>query len=91
MRILLAEDDSELAEFVKRGLDELGHNVAAVDNGAEALHRLSTEPFDIAVVDRMLPGLEGLAVVQLARAADIEIPILLLTALGRIEDRKSVV
>src|SRR5437899_2875499 len=87
MRILLAEDDSEMAEFVTRGLDELGHNVVAVDNGVDALHRLSIEPFDIAVIDRMLPGLEGLAVVQRARAADIDVPILLLTALGRIEDR----
>ena len=53
------------------------------------MHLISTEQFDIAVIDRMLPGLDGLSVVRRARAAGIEIPVLLLTALGRIEDRVS--
>lgn len=87
MRILFAEDDEDMAGFVTRGLDELGHAVVTVGDGVEALHLLSTEQFDIAVLDRMLPGLDGLAVVQRARAAGIESPVLMLTALGRIEDR----
>lgn len=87
MRILLAEDDVETAGFISRGLGELGHNVVHSGDGSDTLHLLLTEPFDIAVIDRMLPGLDGLSVVQRLRASDIEIPVLLLTALGRIEDR----
>ena len=87
MRILIAEDDRETAEFIQRGLEELGHNPAIAANGIDALHMLSTEQFDVAVIDRMLPGLDGLSVVRRARTADIELPVLLLTALGRIEDR----
>ena len=71
------------------GLSELGHAVVSAGNGIDALHLLTTEEFDIAVLDRMLPGLDGRAVVQRARAAGIEIPVLMLTALGRIEDRVS--
>lgn len=87
MRMLLAEDDQEMAEFVARGLTELGHQLVVAHDGTDALHLLSTEQFDIAVIDRMLPGLDGIAVVQRARAAGLDCPFLILTALGRIEDR----
>ena len=85
--MLIAEDDRETAEFIRRGLEELGHNPVVAENGTDALHLLSTDQFDVAVVDRMLPGLDGLSVVRRARTAGIELPMLLLTALGRIEDR----
>jgi two-component system OmpR family response regulator len=87
LRILIAEDDLDTAEFIRRGLDELGHNPTVAANGLDALHLLSTEQFDIAILDRMLPRLDGLSVVRRIRAAKIETPILLLTALGRIQDR----
>src|SRR6185295_11565484 len=87
MRILVAEDDDETAEFIRRGLGELGHNVLIADNGSDALHAMLSEGLDLAVVDRMLPALDGLSVVRRVRAADIETPVLLLTALGRIQDR----
>jgi len=87
MRILLAEDDNEMAEFVERGLHELGHNVVRASSGPDALHLATTEPFDVALVDRMIPEMDGLAVLRQLRAAKIEMPVLLLTALGRIEDR----
>ena len=87
MKILIAEDDTEMADFIQHGLEQLGHNPLAVKSGIDALHLLSTEQFDVAVLDRMLPELDGLSVVRRARAADIELPVLLLTALGRIEDR----
>jgi len=87
MRILLAEDDNEMAEFVERGLHELGHNVVRASSGPDALHLATTEPFDVALVDRMIPEMDGLAVLRRLRAAKIEMPVLLLTALGRIEDR----
>lgn len=87
MRLLVAEDDHDTAEFIARGLRELGHNIVRADSGVDALHLLTTEQFDIAVIDRMLPDLDGLSIVQRVRAADIDLPILILTALGRIEDR----
>ena len=88
MRILIAEDDSETAEFIRRGLGELGHNVVVVGNGRRRpAHAVRPSEFDVAILDRMLPRLDGLSVVRRARAAEIEVPVLLLTALGRIEDR----
>jgi two-component system OmpR family response regulator len=87
LRILVAEDDNETAEFIRRGLGELGHNPVVTGDGMDALHMLSTEDFDVAILDRMLPSLDGLSVVQRIRVAEIEIPVLVLTALGRIEDR----
>jgi two-component system OmpR family response regulator len=87
LRILVAEDDRETAEFIRSGLEQLGHNPVVASTGVDALHLLSTAQFDVAVIDRMLPGMDGLSVVRRARAAEIELPVLLLTALGRIEDR----
>jgi two-component system OmpR family response regulator len=87
MQILLAEDDADTAEFVSRGLGELGHNVLRAGDGEDALHYATTESCDVLVLDRMLPALDGLAVLRRLRAARIETPVLLLTALGRIEDR----
>ncbi|MDB5692574.1 MAG: putative two-component response regulator [Alphaproteobacteria bacterium] len=87
MQILLAEDDTETAEFVARGLGELGHNVLRARDGADALHFATTENCDVIVLDRMLPAIDGLAILRRIRAAGVETPVLLLTALGRIEDR----
>lgn len=87
MRILIAEDDADTAEFIRRGLDELGHNVLLTGDGLDAMHLLTTEQLDVAIVDRMLPRLDGLSVVRCARAAAMDVPVLVLTALGRIDDR----
>jgi two-component system, OmpR family, response regulator len=89
VRILVAEDDIETAEFIRRGLHELGHNVVLTSDGFDALHLLSTEQLDVAILDRMLPRLDGLSIVRRIRTAGIEVPVLILTALGRIEDRVS--
>lgn len=87
LRILLAEDDPETRQFVERGLREHGHNVLAAERGEDALHLGLTEALDVIVLDRMLPGLDGLGVLKRLRAAEIAVPVLMLTALGRIEDR----
>ncbi|GAO40939.1 putative two-component response regulator [Sphingomonas changbaiensis NBRC 104936] len=87
MQVLVAEDDIETAEFVARGLGELGHSVIRAANGPDALHLATTETPEVVVLDRMLPGLDGLSVLRRMRAASIETPVLLLTALGQIEDR----
>jgi len=87
MLVLLAEDDAETAGFMERGLRELGHTVMHAADGLDALHAASTETFDIIVLDRMLPRMDGLMVLRRIRAAGVDCPVLLLTALGRIEDR----
>ena len=87
MRILVAEDDAETADYLRAGLGELGHNVLLALDGVEAMHLLSAEQVDIAILDRMLPRLDGVSIVRRARAAGIDVPVLLLTALGSIEDR----
>ena len=87
MRILLAEDDAETAGFVARGLRELGHIVSLAATGDEALHIGLSDEHDVAVLDRMLPGRDGLSVLRAMRASQIAVPVLMLTALGRIEDR----
>lgn len=87
MRILLAEDDSETRQFVERGLGELGHNVISAANGEDALHFALTETVDVIILDRMMPVLDGLSILKRLRAGGIAAPVLMLTALGRIEDR----
>lgn len=87
MRILLAEDDSETAAFVKRGLSEIGHNIVIAQDGEDALHLGLTEAFDLFVLDRMLPVIDGLTVLRRLRAGGVEKPALMLTALGQIDDR----
>ncbi|MEO5494999.1 MAG: response regulator transcription factor [Sphingomonas sp.] len=87
MRILLAEDDDETAAFVERGLGELGHVVTRVADGEDAVHLGATEGFDAIVLDRMLPGLEGLDVLRRLRAGAVRVPVLVLTAKGGIADR----
>jgi two-component system OmpR family response regulator len=87
VRILIAEDDADTAGFIERGLGELGHVAARAKNGPDALHLGVTEIFDAIVLDRMLPGLEGLDVLRRMRAAGVRTPVILLTALGGIGDR----
>jgi len=87
IRILLAEDDAETAEFISVGLGALGQQVVRAAAGEVALSLAITEQFNAIVLDRMLPGLDGLSVLRGLRAAGIRTPVLLLTALGRIEDR----
>ena len=87
MRILLAEDDTETRQFVQRGLGELGHNIISAANGEDALHYALTETIDVIILDRMMPVLDGLSILKRLRAGGITAPVLMLTALGRIEDR----
>ncbi|WP_338468178.1 response regulator transcription factor [Novosphingobium sp. ZN18A2] len=87
MRILVAEDEPETAQFVANGLREHGHNVLLASSGPDALHFGLTEDLDLMILDRMLPELDGLSVLRRLRAAEIMAPAIMLTALGRIEDR----
>lgn len=87
MRVLIAEDDSETAGFVARGLGELGHVATHAATGEDALHLGIAEKFETIVLDRMLPGIDGVEVLRRWRAAGIQTPVLLLTALSGIADR----
>jgi two-component system, OmpR family, response regulator len=87
MRILVVEDDREVGAYLKKGLTESGHVVALAEAGREGLERAVNEAFDALVIDRMLPGLDGLSIVAALRAAKNQTPILVLSALGDVEDR----
>jgi two-component system, OmpR family, response regulator len=84
---LLIEDDPETADYVRQGLQEERHHVATASDGRDGLFRATGEDWDLFIVDRMLPNLDGLAVVRTLRAANIGTPVLFLTALGGIDDR----
>ena len=87
MRVLVIEDDPETAAYIAKGLREAGQQVELVREGREGLMRATQQDFDLIVVDRMLPGLDGLSLVKAARAAGVAAPVLMLTAMGAIEDR----
>jgi two-component system OmpR family response regulator len=87
MRVLLVEDDAHTAAFIAKGLREDGHAVDHAADGKQGLFLASTEPFDAVVLDRMLPGLDGLTLLRTLRGAGNAMPILLLTALGDTDHR----
>lgn len=88
MQILLVEDDAEVARFVKKGLQEAGHIVEHVGNGRDGLFMVASEPFDLLILDRMLPGgVDGLRIVETLRSQDNKTPVLFLTALGSVDER----
>lgn len=87
MQILLIEDDGETARLIHDALVDHGHQVAIANDGADGLKRAMIEPFDLLIVDRMLPGLDGLNVVQTLRRAEVQSGIIFLTAVGGIQDR----
>ncbi|MDB5718660.1 MAG: DNA-binding response regulator [Sphingomonas bacterium] len=87
MRILIVEDDDETNRFVARGLAELGHHVVTSADGRDGLFQATGDQFDALIVDRMLPGLDGLSLIKALRAAGNMTPALMLTAVGGIADR----
>jgi two-component system OmpR family response regulator len=87
LRILLIEDDRENAEYVADGLRAEGHLVAQIAGGVEGLVCALGNRFDLLIVDRMIPGLDGLNLVKSLRAAGHHTPVLFLTALAGVEDR----
>lgn len=87
MKILLAEDDLKMAEYLCAGLIENGHSVDHVTDGREALSYCLYQTCDIVILDRMMPGMDGLSVLKALRAARKDVPVLFLTAMGQIDDR----
>jgi len=87
MKVLLIEDDEPTAAYIANGLRQAGHEVDHSADGRDGLVLAATCTYDAAVVDRMVPGLDGLALVRTLRSIGAKLPILLLTALGGIDDR----
>ena len=87
MRILVIEDDKDVASFIQKGLEQAGCNVDLADNGKDGLLLATTETYDALIVDRMLPGIDGLTLIRTLRASDNQTPVLILSALGEVDDR----
>lgn len=87
MRILLIEDDVRVANYIAKGLRESGHLADHAADGNDGLLAALGETFDVIVVDRMLPGIDGLTIVKSVRASNERVPILLLSALGEVDER----
>jgi two-component system, OmpR family, response regulator len=87
MHILLIEDDDDAANYLRQGLGERGHTIDHVNNGEDGLHHALTGEHDVCVIDRMLPRLDGLSLIRLLRAGRRTTPVLVLSALGEVDDR----
>jgi len=87
MRILIIEDDRDAAQYLAKGLRESGHGAEVAEDGRDGLLMAAVEPFDLLIVDRMLPNLDGLSLVQHLRKTGNTTPVLFLSALGEVDDR----
>ena len=87
MKILVAEDDPQSSEFLRKGLVQEGHSVECVGDGRDALSYCLYNNCDMLILDRMMPGMDGLTVLKTLRAAGRKVPVLFLTSMGDVEDR----
>lgn len=87
MRILIVEDDRQTARFIVKGLKQEGFAVDHAPDGEEGLHLALTEPYDVAVIDIMLPKLDGLTLIDEMRRASSDIPVIVLSARSSVDDR----
>jgi len=87
LRILVVEDDQEAARYLKKGLQESGFNVTLTPDGDEGLVLAMAGGFDCLIIDRMLPGIDGLEIVEALRKRNDKTPVLILSALDQVKDR----
>ena len=87
MRILLVEDDNKIAFFIVKGLRAAGYAVDHVPDGENGLHLVLTEPYDAAIIDIMLPKLDGLSLIKKMRTESVHTPVIILSAKGSVDDR----
>ena len=87
MKLLVIEDDREAAAYIAKGLGESGYVVDVAHEGREGLFMASSGNYDALIVDRMLPNMDGLAVIAALRAAELRTPVLILSAMGAVDDR----
>ena len=86
-RILVIDDDARLADYVAQGLREQGFTVDRADNGRDGLFLATDSQYDAVVLDRMLPGMDGIALLKALRAAEVQTPVIMLSALAATDDR----
>jgi two-component system OmpR family response regulator len=87
VKVLLVEDDRQTADYIAKGLREHGPVVDKTDNGRDGLYMATGEPYDVMIVDRNLPKMDGLSLVKAARASGTRTPVLFLTTMGGVDDR----
>ena len=87
MRLLVVEDDKEIAGFLVRALQEAGHVVDHADNGRDGLYLATGEAYDALILDRMLPQMDGLTLLSALRASGSQLPVLILSALNDVDER----
>ena len=88
MRILVIEDDRDTLDYLVKGLTESGHAVDGAGDGKDGLFLALESDYDVLVVDRMLPALDGLSLIQTLRSSGKTAPVLILSALGDVDDRR---
>ncbi len=87
MKLLLIEDDAENAAYIAQGFRERGHVIDVASDGRQGLFMAGSGEFDVMIVDRMLPGMDGLGVVKTLRSAGVKTPVIFLTTMSGIDDR----
>ena len=87
MRILSIEDDPDVSAYISKGLEQEGHTVDTAHNGKDGLFLAMSEKYDVMIIDRMLPELDGLTIIKTIRGAENNTPVLILSALGEVDDR----
>ena len=87
MRILIVEDDREAASYIRKGLRESGHVADHAGDGEEGLEMARAAEYDVLVVDRMMPRMDGLSMIEALRGDEDRTPVLILSALGEVDNR----
>ncbi len=87
MKILVIEDDVDVSAYITKGFKEIGYQVDTATNGKDGLFLATTEHYDVIVVDRMLPEVDGITIIKTLRSTDNNTPALILSALGEVDDR----
>lgn len=87
MRVLVVEDDKDVAHYIVKGLSEAGHTADHAEEGKQGLFLATTEHYDVIVLDRMLPNVDGTTIINTIRACDIQTPVLFLSAKNKVEDK----
>ncbi|GMT43963.1 MAG: DNA-binding response regulator [bacterium] len=87
MKILLIEDDRETGEYIAKGLNENGYTVDYAAEGSDGLYFAMNNEYDLIIMDRMLPGIDGLSIIKMLRSVEKKMPILILSALGDVDEK----
>ena len=86
-RLLLIEDDKDIAAFIQKGMREAMHTIDHASSGKDGLFQATTEDYDVVIIDRMLPELDGLTILKTLRGSGKTVPALILSSLGEVDDR----